>query len=59
MVKCKDIDMTGGMNTISMNSSIAMIKTAERTSLSQVSNEALKDQVLLSASLPAHTRKMV
>ncbi len=59
MVKCKDIDMTGGMKTISMNSSIAMIRTAERTSISQVSTEALEDQVLHSASLLAHTRKMV
>ena len=51
--------MTGGMKTISINKSIAEITTAPKMSLSQASAEVLEDQVLHTATLRAHTRKMV
>ena len=47
------------MKTISMNKSIAEIRTAPKMSLSQASAEALEDQVQHSATLGAQTRKMV
>ena len=59
IIKFIEIDITGGMKTISMNKSIAEIRTAPKMSLSQASAEALEDQVLHSATLRAHTRKMV
>ena len=39
------IDITGGMKTISMNKSIAAIRTDPKTSLSQASAEDLEDMV--------------
>ena len=59
IVKCIEIDITGGMKTISMNKSIAEMITDPKMSLSQVSAEALEDQCLHSATLLAHTRKIV
>ena len=47
------------MKTISMNKRIAIINTDAMTSLSQVSAEDVEAQVRHSASLPAHTKKIV